>query len=104
MRGSRDFFCAGNMAVRLVIGVASLPFRVPNELEILFEREKESEGSMRAVESVRSISTTFAILFARLPVLKAQTKEIPLEKQVLYRSVKIDGLSIFYPLNVVGSI
>lgn len=104
MRGSRDFFCAGNMAVRLVIGAASLPFRVPNELEILFEREKESEGSMRAVESVRSISTTFAILFARLPVLKAQTKEIPLEKQVLYRSVKIDGLSIFYPLNVVGSI
>lgn len=33
----RDVFCTQNMAVRLVIGVASLPMGVPIELEIIFE-------------------------------------------------------------------
>jgi enamine deaminase RidA (YjgF/YER057c/UK114 family) len=33
----RDVFGAENMAVRLVIGVASLPLSVPIELEVIFE-------------------------------------------------------------------
>jgi enamine deaminase RidA (YjgF/YER057c/UK114 family) len=33
----RDVFGAGSMAVRSVIGVASLPLGVPVELEIIFE-------------------------------------------------------------------
>ena len=33
----RDVFGAENMAVRLVIGAASLPLGVPIELEVIFE-------------------------------------------------------------------
>ena len=36
----RDVFGAENMAVRSVIGVASLPLGVPVELEVIFEIEK----------------------------------------------------------------
>jgi enamine deaminase RidA (YjgF/YER057c/UK114 family) len=41
----RDVFGSENMAVRSVIGVASLPLGVPIELEIIFELKSDQEGT-----------------------------------------------------------
>jgi enamine deaminase RidA (YjgF/YER057c/UK114 family) len=41
----RDVFGAENMAVRSVIGVASLPLSVPIELEIIFELKSNQGGA-----------------------------------------------------------
>lgn len=41
----RDVFSEENMAVRSVIGVASLPLGVPIELEIIFELMSDEEGT-----------------------------------------------------------
>lgn len=42
------------------------------------------------------ISATFAVLFAIIPGLKAQAKEKAMANQVFCRTVKVDGLTIFY--------
>ena len=48
------------------------------------------------VKSVCSVVVTLAILFAVIPEMKAQTKEMAMGNQVFYRTVKVDGLNIFY--------
>jgi pimeloyl-ACP methyl ester carboxylesterase len=42
------------------------------------------------------VSATFAVFFAITPGLKAQTKEMAMDKQVFYRTVKVDRLNVFY--------
>jgi pimeloyl-ACP methyl ester carboxylesterase len=37
-----------------------------------------------------------AIFFAMNPALKSGTREVAMKKQVLYRTIKVDGLNIFY--------
>jgi pimeloyl-ACP methyl ester carboxylesterase len=51
---------------------------------------------MRAVKLVRSVFATLAIVFATIPALKAQTKEMAMGNRVFYRIAKVDGLNIFY--------
>lgn len=51
---------------------------------------------MQLVKLVRSTFLTFAIFCAIVPARMAQTKEMAMGNQVFYRSVKVDGLDIFY--------
>lgn len=44
----------------------------------------------------RSTSAFLVILFATIPMTKAQTKETAMDRQILYRTVKVDGVNIFY--------
>jgi pimeloyl-ACP methyl ester carboxylesterase len=37
-----------------------------------------------------------AMLIVVTPVLKAETKDVAMSKQILYRTVKVDGINIFY--------
>ena len=60
----REIFGSDKLAVRSVIGVASLTLGMPIELEVIFEQ--------------------------------AQKKEITMNQAIFYRTVKVDGLSIFY--------
>ena len=40
--------------------------------------------------------TTLVIVFAVVPGLNSQTKEMAMDNQVFYRTAKVDGLAIFY--------
>src|ERR1700727_172733 len=51
---------------------------------------------MRAGRFVHSISVIFAMLFAGIAATKAQTKDRTMDSQVFYRTVKVDGINIFY--------
>lgn len=51
---------------------------------------------MRKMRCVVFVSATFAVLFAMTPELKAQTKEMAMDNQVRYRTVKVNELTIFY--------
>jgi pimeloyl-ACP methyl ester carboxylesterase len=42
------------------------------------------------------LPTFIVVLFAVLPALNAQTRELTMNNQILYRTVKVDGLNIFY--------
>src|ERR1700727_747621 len=51
---------------------------------------------MRAGRFVHSISVIFAMLFAGIAATKAQTKDATMDNQVFYRTVRVDGINIFY--------
>ena len=51
---------------------------------------------MRKMRQVPFILATFAIFFAIFSELNAKTREIAMANQVYYRTVKVDGLTIFY--------
>lgn len=51
---------------------------------------------MRKTKLIALIVHIFVILLAIIPGLNAQTKETAMKSQVYYRSVKVDGLNIFY--------
>src|SRR5580698_154412 len=51
---------------------------------------------MRTTKSILQAVAVLAVLFARTQVLNAQTKDKAMEQQVFYRTVKVNGLSIFY--------
>jgi pimeloyl-ACP methyl ester carboxylesterase len=51
---------------------------------------------MRAVKLVNSVVKTFVFVIAMSPMLNAKTKETTMESQVFYRTIKVDGLNIFY--------
>lgn len=51
---------------------------------------------MSAVKSARSILATLAVLFAVMPEISPQTKEMAMSDRVFYRTMKVDGLNIFY--------
>ena len=51
---------------------------------------------MRAGGFVHSISVIFAMLFAGIVATKAQTKDATMDNQVFYRTVRVDGINIFY--------
>jgi pimeloyl-ACP methyl ester carboxylesterase len=51
---------------------------------------------MRAGRFVHSISVIFAMLFAGIAATKAQTKDATMDNQVFYRTVRVDGVNIFY--------
>src|SRR3984885_11230197 len=51
---------------------------------------------MRVTRAAALIAATFAFLFAITPAANTQAKEMAMENQVFYRTVKIDGLNIFY--------
>jgi pimeloyl-ACP methyl ester carboxylesterase len=51
---------------------------------------------MRVTRAAALIAATFAFLFAITPAANTQAKEMAMENQMFYRTVKIDGLNIFY--------
>jgi pimeloyl-ACP methyl ester carboxylesterase len=51
---------------------------------------------MRTRILIRLTSTIFAMLLAGVAGLKAQTKEMTMDNQVFYRTVKVDGINVFY--------
>jgi pimeloyl-ACP methyl ester carboxylesterase len=51
---------------------------------------------MRPGRLIRLTAAFFAILFVAIPALNAQTGGLVMSEQILYRTVKVDGLSIFY--------
>src|ERR1700728_3778908 len=51
---------------------------------------------MRVTRAAALIAATFAFLFAITPAANAQAKEMAMENQVFYRTIKIDGLNMFY--------
>src|SRR6202789_2862980 len=48
------------------------------------------------MRAAKSILPVIAVLLATTVGMGSQRKEVVMEKQVLYRTVKVDGLSIFY--------
>ncbi len=66
----QDVFGKDKSPCRLVYGVASLPLGAPVELEVIFE----VSGHLKSEERIK----------------------IPMSQHVFYRTVKVDGLSIFY--------
>src|SRR6201999_2593389 len=53
-------------------------------------------GSMHRRGTFHSMYLVFAMLFTGIVELKAQTKDMTMSNQVLYRTVRVDGISIFY--------
>ena len=51
---------------------------------------------MRTGRLFRLTSAIFALLFVGIAGLKAQTKDLTMDNQVFYRTVKVDGINIFY--------
>ncbi len=51
---------------------------------------------MHATKSILRTLTTLALVLAVTVVMDAQKKDKAMEQQVFYRTVKVDGLSIFY--------
>jgi pimeloyl-ACP methyl ester carboxylesterase len=51
---------------------------------------------MRKMKLVPFILTTLVFLFAIVPELNSQTKDMVMGDQVFYRTIKVDGLTIFY--------
>jgi pimeloyl-ACP methyl ester carboxylesterase len=51
---------------------------------------------MRKLKSILRTVATLAVAFAATSGIDAQTKDKVMEQQVSYRTVKVDGLSIFY--------
>jgi pimeloyl-ACP methyl ester carboxylesterase len=51
---------------------------------------------MRAGRPIRLTSAIFAMFFVGIAVLDAQTKDVTMDNQVFYRTVKVDGINIFY--------
>jgi len=51
---------------------------------------------MHTTKSILRILATFALVLAATLGMDAQKKDKAMEQQVLYRTVKVDGLSIFY--------
>ena len=100
----RDIFGVEKMAVRLVIGVASLPLGVPVELEVIFEvaeskLERQPQQSAKLAWIVRNRSFgpgDLAVVLATSLSMHAQKQDKAMEQPVFYRTVKVDGLSIFY--------
>jgi hypothetical protein len=50
---------------------------------------------MNTTKSILRTAATFALVLATLD-MDAQKKDKAMEQQVFYRTVKVDGLSIFY--------
>jgi len=57
---------------------------------------KESGGNMRAVKASRWISALLVMLVATVSGLNPQTGGMAMTNQVYYRTVKVNGLTIFY--------
>jgi len=51
---------------------------------------------MNTAKSILHALATLALVFATTQGIHAQKKDRPMEQQVFYRTVKVDGLSIFY--------
>ena len=51
---------------------------------------------MDAAKSIVRILVVFTLVTAAIPNMDAQKKDKAMEQQVFYRTVKVDGLSIFY--------
>ena len=51
---------------------------------------------MRAGRSIRLTFAILAVFFVSIAELKAQTKDMAMNNQVFYRTVKVDGINIFY--------
>jgi len=51
---------------------------------------------MKAVKLIHSVIKSFAFIIAISPMLNARTKETTMNNQVFYRTIKVDGLNIFY--------
>ena len=105
----QDVFGKDKNPCRLVYGVASLPLGTPVELEIIFEvagREVECRNWNRASKNERYRSdacrslawrSVVSVMLASFQLLaQAQGKERPMEHPTFYRTIQVDGLSIFY--------
>ena len=51
---------------------------------------------MRAGRSIRLTFAILAVFFVSIAELRAQTKDMAMNNQVFYRTVKVDGINIFY--------
>src|ERR1700733_6403708 len=51
---------------------------------------------MRVTRAAALIAATFAFLFAITPAANTQAKEMAMSNPTFYRTIKIDGLNIFY--------
>jgi hypothetical protein len=51
---------------------------------------------MHATKSIARVLVIFALVLAATLGMNAQKKDNTMEQQVFYRTVKVDGLSIFY--------
>ena len=86
----QDIFGKDKNPSRLVYGVASLPLGAPGRGGAHF-RSREVMGARWTMRLAWAIS----LMLASAPLL-AQGKERPVEHPTAYRTVQIDGLSIFY--------
>ena len=85
----QDVFGKEKNPCRLVYGVASLPLGTPVELEIIFEVAIEIRSCSELPQRDRCGD-------ARITSIVRPGKGTPMEHPTFYRTIQIDGLSIFY--------